>query len=190
MTGAAAGLSGIDKTGTLPYRVAVLCYLYDEEGRVLLLHRSQAPNRGMYSPVGGKVDWARGEGPHDCARREIREETGISLEPGDLRLVGIVSERAYQGEAHWLIFLFEAIGPVPRTSLAWVEFKEGTLEWVAPEAVPGLPIPRTDRDVMWPLVQAHRGGFFAVHIDWAPEGITWTVHESWKDPGSFFASGR
>ncbi len=180
MTPGATEVTGVDRTGTLPYRVAVLCYLYDREGRVLLLHRAQAPNLGMYSPVGGKLDLARGEGPHQCALREIREETGVSLDPGDLRLVGIVSERAYQGEAHWLIFLFEALRPIPPESLAWTRFNEGTLEWAALEDVPNLPIPRTDRDVMWPLVQSHRGGFFAVHIDWAREGITWKVHESWK----------
>ena len=165
---------------TLPHRVAVLCYLYDHQGRVLLLHRRQSPNIGMYSPVGGKLDLARGEGPHQCALREIREETGIALHHGDLRLMGIVSERAYQGEAHWLIFLFEATRALRPEALRWAEFKEGTLEWTPLEDVARLPIPRTDRDVMWPLVQSHRGGFFTVHIDWSDEDITWTVHESWK----------
>jgi 8-oxo-dGTP diphosphatase len=179
VTGGAAKTSGIGRTGTLPHRVAVLCYLYDDRGRVLLLHRRQAPNIGMYSPVGGKLDLAHGEGPHQCALREIREETGISLDHADLRLVGIVSERAYQGEAHWLIFLLEAVRPVREEELRWVEFNEGTLEWIALEDVPNLPIPQTDRDVMWPLVQSHRGGFFTVHIDWAQDGITWKVHESW-----------
>lgn len=34
--------------GVLPYRIAVLCYLYDERGRVLLLHRRKSPNAGLY----------------------------------------------------------------------------------------------------------------------------------------------
>ena len=46
---------------TLPYRIAVLCYLYDDDGNLLLLHRKQNPNRGMYSPIGGKLDLASGE---------------------------------------------------------------------------------------------------------------------------------
>ena len=54
----------------LPYRIAVLCYLYDDEGRVLLLHRDQQPNIGMYSPVGGKVDIASGE-DQEGPRQEI-----------------------------------------------------------------------------------------------------------------------
>lgn len=167
----------------LPYKIAVLCYLYDDEGQVLLLHRDQQPNRGMYSPVGGKVDIASGEGPHQCALREVAEETGITLGHDDLRLTGIVSERAYEDEAHWLIFLFEAVVPLARDALKWTRFEEGTLEWKRAEEVPGLPIPRTDREIMWPLVQAHRGGFFVVHIDWSATDMTWTVHESVKKKG-------
>ena len=126
----------------------------------------------------GKIDTTTGEGPHECAVREIREETGIKIAPDELRLLGIVSERAYEGDGHWLIFLFEALRPVSRGELAWSEFDEGVLEWKRLEEVPDLPIPKTDREVMWPLVQSHRSGFFSVHIDWADDGITWTVHES------------
>lgn len=166
----------------LPYKIAVLCYLYDGDGHVLLLHRRKNPNAGMYSPVGGKLDVASGEGPHQCAVREIGEETGIPLHEQDLRLVGIVSERAYQHESHWLIFLFEVTRPLDRKDVAWAEFEEGVLEWKSPAEVPDLPIPRTDREVMWPLVQSHRGGFFTVHIDWnGSDDIAWKVHESRKE---------
>ena len=166
--------------GSLPHRIAVLCYLYDDQGHILLLHRRQNPNLGMYSPIGGKLETTTGEGPHDCAVREIREETGIIVDTGELQLLGIVSERAYQGEGHWLIFLFEVTHPIRRDAVKWSEFEEGLLEWKRLEEVPDLPIPRTDRDVMWPLVQSHRGGFFTVHIDWSETDITWTVHESVK----------
>ncbi len=162
----------------LPHRIAVLCYLYDGQGRLLLLHRRQNPNIGMYSPIGGKLDTSTGEGPHDCAVREIHEETGVEIDHDDLRMIGIVSERAYQGEGHWLIFLFEVTRPIRHNEMKWKEFEEGTLEWKQPSEVPDLDIPRTDRDVMWPLVQEHRGGgFFTVHIDWAEGGITWKVHD-------------
>ncbi|MFZ4697695.1 MAG: NUDIX domain-containing protein, partial [Phycisphaerales bacterium] len=99
-------------TAKLPYKVAVLCYLWDAQGRLLMLHRRKQPNPGMYSPIGGKLEISQGEGPHECALREIREEAGISLPIDGVRCMGVVSEKAYQGEMHWLIFLFETTRPV------------------------------------------------------------------------------
>lgn len=166
----------------LPHRIAVLCYLYDQQGRLLLLHRRQDPNFGMYSPIGGKLETSTGEGPHDCAVREIDEETGIAVGPDELRMIGIVSERAYEGKGHWLIFLFEVTRAIGHDEMKWTEFQEGTLEWREPAEVADLDIPHTDRDVMWPLVQSHRGGgFFTVHIDWTEAGITWRCYPVGND---------
>ncbi|MFO0873411.1 MAG: NUDIX domain-containing protein [Phycisphaerales bacterium] len=164
-----------------PYKIAVLCYLYDAEGRVLMLHRLKEPNAGMYSPIGGKLETGEGEGPHDCALREIREESGITLGHDEVRLSGIVSERAYPSggsQTHWLIFLFEVTRPIGHDEIANYQFNEGALEWVAAADVVSLPIPDTDRRVMWPHVQSHRGGFFMVHIDCGVEPFVWRVTES------------
>ncbi len=176
-----------DRPGTLPYKIAVLCYLYDDRDCVLLLHRRKNPNAGMYSPIGGKLDLARGESPHQCACREIEEETGLALDPDHVRLAGIVSERGYENETHWLMFLFEVTRPIDRDALAWSEFNEGTLEWIPVDRVPDLNIPKTDREVMWPNVQSHRGGFFMAHIDCLAssdgEPFTWRLDESERRPG-------
>lgn len=164
----------------MPYKIAVLCYLYDEDGRVLMLHRRKQPNAGMYSPIGGKLDIASGEGPHGCALREISEETSIFLDDDDLRIVGIVSEKAYEGENHWLIFLFEVARPIRHAEISAMDFDEGVLEWIPAEEVIRLEIPYTDREVMWPLVRQHRGGFFMVHIDCSVQPMQWRVQESVK----------
>jgi 8-oxo-dGTP diphosphatase len=163
----------------LPYRIAVLCYLYDEAGRLLLLHRKKEPNTHMYSPIGGKLEAAIGESPHECALREIREESELSLDPSEIRLCGIVSEKAYQGRHHWLIFLFEVTRPIRHGEIRRTQFEEGTLEWHEVAKVADLPIPITDREVMWPNVQSHRGGFVMAHIDCREEPMRWTIDESW-----------
>jgi 8-oxo-dGTP diphosphatase len=162
----------------LPYRIAVLCYLYDEDGHVLLLHRRKDPNAGMMSPIGGKVETARGESPHGCAVREIAEEAGLRVTDDEVRLAGIVAETAYERQTHWLIFLFEVVRPVDRGEIARLEIDEGVLEWVPVADVAGRPIPPTDRTILWPLVQAHRGGFFMVDIDCRTRPPTWSVRES------------
>lgn len=165
---------------TLPYRIAVLCYLYDDAGRILLLHRAKDPNAGMYSPIGGKLEISDGEGPHDCARREIYEEAGLEIEADQIRLTGIVSETSYENTTHWLIFLFEVTRSIEHAEIVAMNFNEGQLEWVEPDRVDTLAIPETDRHIMWPLVREHRGGFFVVHIDCTKEPMTWEVNESVK----------
>ncbi len=166
----------------MPYRIAVLCYLYDEDGRILLLHRAKKPNAGKFSPIGGKLEVHDGEGPHDCAMREIFEEAGLQLKSEDVRMVGIVSETGYEHSTHWLIFLFEVTRPIDHAEIPIMEFDEGVMRWVKIEAVEALDIPETDRAVMWPLVRDHRGGFFVVHIDCTTEPMTWKVHESVAGP--------
>ena len=161
----------------LPYRIAVLCYLRDENGRQLMLHRSKKPNAGMYSPIGGKLDINTGEGPHDCARREIHEESGLDISPRDLQLIGMVSETAYETAGHWLIFCFQVTRVIEPGELQFTEFDEGTLEWIEQDRIETLDIPETDRKVLWPLVQDRRSGVFSVHIDCSVEPMTWVVHE-------------
>ncbi|MCH2139926.1 MAG: NUDIX domain-containing protein [Phycisphaerales bacterium] len=167
---------------SLPYRIAVLVYLRDAEGRLLMLHRAKAPNNGMYSPPGGKLEPATGESPHCCAIRETEEETGVSLQPNEIRLMGMVSETAYEGECHWLLFLFEVTRPIEHAEVAAYEMDEGTLEWLDRDAINSLPQPQTDREIIWPLVAEHVGGYFACHIDCRVEPFAVSLQESWKAP--------
>jgi len=113
-------------------------YLYDADGRLLLLHRVKNPNAGFYSPIGGKLEASIGEGPHQCAVREIHEESGVVVADEDVRLCGVVTERAYEGETHWLIFLFEVTRPVDPDEVVTYEIDEGKLEWIPTEDVAGL----------------------------------------------------
>lgn len=168
----------------LPYRLACLCDLRDARGRILLLRRAKAPNQGLCSPIGGKLDMAGGESPAQCARREIREEAELDIPPERLHLMGLISECSYEGRGHWLLFYYRVLGPVevpPR------DMREGRLEWFDPGEIAGLPLPETDRRIIWPLIERHeagpagRPGFFVVHIDCrrgdGPH-MTWTVDQS------------
>lgn len=171
------------EVAALPYRIAVLCYLYDADGRLLLLHRRKEPNVDMYSPIGGKLEVRLGESPHECALREIAEEAELVLAPHEIRMTGMVSEKAYQGQHHWLIFLFEATRPIGHDEIRRGEFEEGRLEWHDVGLVERLPIPETDRKFLWPTVRSHRGGFFVVHIDCRGKELRSTLDESWVAAG-------
>jgi len=126
--------------------------------------------------VGGKLETTEGESPTGCAIREIQEEVGISVTADDLHLTGLVSEKAFKGECHWLMFLYEVKKPVvvPHGREAP---GEGRLEWHTREGIEKLPLPETDRDILWPLFWKNRGKFFAVHVDCTGEKLTWKVEQ-------------
>lgn len=158
----------------LPYKIAVLCYIHDSEGRTLLLHRNKMPNKGLYSPIGGKLEVTIGESPTTCALREIQEETGLIILKEHLHLSGIVSETAYQHETHWLIFLYDVVQPV---ELEPHEMNEGYLDWYTNEEIAELPLPETDKKIIQPLRERYLGGFFMVHIDCSGPEMTYRVEQ-------------
>jgi len=162
----------------LPYAIAVLCYVFDEQGRVLLLHRAKPPNHALYSPPGGKLEQASGESPTACAIRELEEETGLTVDAGELHLTGMISERAYGDAQHWLMFLYELTRPVTVTP---ADFREGRLTWQDTESLTDLPMPETDRQVIWPLFWQYRGRFFSAHIDCAGGMVTWRLEQPAAD---------
>ncbi len=169
-------------TVPLPYRIAVLCYLFDDEGRVLLLHRRKPPNRDLFSPIGGKLEQAIGESPTTCAVREIAEETGLTVTTADLHLTGIISEAGFGDECHWLMFLYELIRPV---KVSRTTFDEGRLEWHRCEDVPKLAIPDTDRHAIWPLFWRYRGRFFTAHLDCHGGKLTCRVEQPAAEAGDW-----
>jgi len=160
----------------LPYKVATLLYCFSPDDDVLLLQRAQEPNRGLWSPCGGKLQQDAGESPHACACREAREELGLQITPTDLHLTGIVSEHGYLGQAHWLMFLFEV---KKRLVTLPPPHREGTFQFVPRPRIDSLPIPETDRTRIWPLFWQHRGGFFAAHCHCPDaDSFEWTLLES------------
>ncbi len=76
----------------LLFREAARVILLDEDDRVLLIrgHDADQPDRSWWFTVGGGID--DGEDALGAAVREVREETGILLDPG--QLVGPVFTRS------------------------------------------------------------------------------------------------
>lgn len=122
-------------------RSTTLCYLENDRGEYLMLHRVKKQhdvNQDKWIGVGGKLE--ENESPDECLLREVREETGLTLT--DYRFRGVVTfltDGGWEGE---YMYLF--------TARRWegelnADCAEGVLEWVAKDRVCRLPIWEGDR---------------------------------------------
>ena len=106
------------------------------DGKILLVRRARPPANGLFSLPGGVVEI--GETLHQALIREVREETGMAVEP--LGLAGfreaIVRDPQNRVERHFVILPFAArwISGEPCLN---EELSEAL--WVEPAEVAGLP---------------------------------------------------
>ncbi len=149
----------------LAYKIAVLVFLENAAGDHLLLLRAKPPNLGVWSPIGGKLETSVGESPFECAVRETAEETGHRVATGDLHLFAMIAEKAYEGQSHWLMFLFRCKVPLPSLP---PDIAEGKFGFFTRAQIDTLPLPETDRTALWPIYDRHRDHFVALRADCAP----------------------
>jgi 8-oxo-dGTP pyrophosphatase MutT (NUDIX family) len=71
-----------------------------EGERVLLIQRAYAPYQHLWTLPGGRTD--PGESPIDCARREVAEETGLTL--GEL--VHVETQSLASSSGNWRLAVF------------------------------------------------------------------------------------
>lgn len=155
----------------LPFKVSVLIFVRNEAGELLLLKRKKEPNRGCWSPIGGKLEMQLGESPFECAIREAHEEAGMELTEEDLHLFCMVSEKGYEGKTHWLMFLFDCKKPIAGLP---EDFDEGRFAFFKESDLGELPVPATDRKLLWDIYHQGRTGFTALRancINGLPEDI-------------------
>ena len=90
--GSRLGAEWVPGEDGLLFRRAARVILLDDTDRLLLIrgHDADQPERSWWFTVGGGID--AGEDPRTAAAREVREETGIELDPADL--VGPVFTRS------------------------------------------------------------------------------------------------
>ena len=105
--------------------LTVDCVLFDVHGRVLLIRRKNEPFKGGYALPGGFVDV--GESVEDACRREVLEETGLTVK--DLRLIGVYSDPRRDPRGHTVSAAFLASLDEPTTPKAGDD--AAAAEWVA-----------------------------------------------------------
>ena len=136
-------------TSLLPFKISCLVFLTNKNGDHLLIKRNKSPNKNCWSPIGGKLDMNLGESPYECARRETLEEIKIDLKDDDLNCFGYISEKSYEGSGHWLA--------------------EGSFAFFSRSEIDKLEIPKTDKTLLWPYYDSHRGGFIGLRANCNPK---------------------
>ncbi|MEW2413129.1 NUDIX domain-containing protein [Streptomyces sp. NPDC046866] len=127
----------------------------DTAGRVLLVEPAYG-RPGRWNLPGGGIDGDLGETPREAARREVREELGLDLEPG--RLLG-VNWSHKPGHPARIRFLYDG-GVLAPDTLAEIRLSPvELLRWraAAPAELRGLVKPALRRQIKACLRARHRG---------------------------------
>lgn len=132
-----------------------LCYI-EKDGRYLMLHRTKKAgdeNHDKWIGIGGKFE--AGESPEDCMLREVREETGLSLDSWRFRgIVTFVSDE--WGTEYMHLFTAHSF------TGALLDCDEGELAWVEKGRIPSLPIWEGDKIFLRLLDE--RADFFSLKL--------------------------
>ena len=143
-----------------------LCYI-EKDGKYLMLHRIKKENdvnRDKWIGVGGRFE--EGESPEECAKREILEETGLTV--NNLFYKGIVTFDCppYETDYMHLFTSDDFVGELK-------ECDEGVLEWVNKEELKMLPLWEGDF-VFLDLLEKNEP-FFSLKLSYRGDKLTQAI---------------
>ena len=166
--------------GTNIFRAVNSTLIYLERGdEYLMLHRTKKENdlnHDKWIGVGGKFEDS--ESPEDCALRETREETGLTLTRWRYRgLVTFVSDR-YETEYMHLFTADGWTGELVKDAAR----NEGVLEWVPKSEVEALPVWEGDK-IFFRLLKEDRP-FFSLKLKYEGDDLTEAVLDGELLPSS------
>ena len=147
-------------------KMTTLCYP-ERDGKYLMLHRTKKENdenRDKWIGVGGKFE--NGESPEDCMRREVLEETGLTVTAFRYRgIVTFVSD-IYPCEYMHLFTCTDWSGELR-------ECDEGELAWIGKQELRRLSLWEGDR-IFLDLLERDEP-FFSLKLTYAGETLTGAV---------------
>ena len=103
--------------------LSTLCYI-EKDGKYLMLHRTKKKNdinKDKWLGVGGKFE--EGESPEECIIREVKEETGLTLNSYKLRCIVTYVSTNWETEYMYVFTSNDFIGEL-------IECNEGDLQWI------------------------------------------------------------
>ena len=149
-------------------RYTTLCYIENPAGEYLMLHRVKKENdcnRDKWIGIGGKFE--DGESPEECALREIREETGLTVT--GYRYRGIVTFVSDRWETEYM-HVFTATGWTGEL----IECIEGVLEWIHKDQLMKLPLWAGDK-LFLDLIHEPDTPFFSLKLRYEGERLAYAA---------------
>lgn len=117
-------------------KLATLAYV-KKDGHTLMLHKARGYQQGKWNGLGGKFD--AGESPEDCLKREVFEESGLTVTAA--RLKGFITFPDFDGADDWYAFVYVVDG----FSGDLAASDEGELRWIPDAEVADLEMWAGDR---------------------------------------------
>ena len=117
-------------------KLATLAYV-KRDGHTLMLHKARGYQTGKWNGLGGKFE--PGESPEECLRREVLEESGLTVKTAQLR--GFITFPDFDGQDDWYTFIYT----VSEFSGEAQASDEGELHWVPDGEVLDLNLRAGDR---------------------------------------------
>ena len=120
-------------------KLTTVCYI-ENNGKYLMLHRNKKvndENGGKWIGIGGKFEF--GETPYDCVRREVLEETGLTLINPKYRGIVTFVSNVWGTEYMHLFTCSDYQGELTADCI------EGDLDWVKIEDLSTLPMWEGDK---------------------------------------------
>ena len=105
-------------------KISTLCYIQNEH-QTLMLHRIKKENdihQDKWNGLGGKLI-AR-ESPEECVKREVLEESGLTI--NSPKLHGVITFPQFDGIDDWFVFVYTA----DSFEGDLINSDEGVLNWI------------------------------------------------------------
>lgn len=145
-------------------KLATLCYI-KKDRKTLMLHRVKKKNdahEGKWNGIGGK--FADGETPEECAVREVKEETGLTIK--NPKLAGRLIFPAFGKQPEdWHVYVFT----IEEFEGELINSAEGELAWIPDEKL--LELNLWEGDKLF-LKWINEGKYFSAKLVYEDEKLT------------------
>lgn len=139
-----------------------LCYI-EKDGKYLMLHRTKKKNdinKNKWLGIGGKLE--EGESPEECIIREVKEETGLTLNTYKLRCVVTYVSTNWETEYMYVFTSNDFSGNL-------IECNEGDLHWIEKDKITELKTWEGDRIFVEKILEDKT--FFTVKFNYDGEKL-------------------